>query len=82
MKTEDYEKTSTELAGFPVNVTSYRIGDKHICLIDNVSPGAQVGHTNSVPENSARYSRGSPSGIVTMRPKGDCGTAPENACGC
>ena len=40
-RSEDYRETRRELDGWPINVTSYRVGDKWYCTIDNVSPGAR-----------------------------------------
>ena len=42
MKAEDHQRRRDKLAGWDVNITSYRIGDKHYCHVDNVSPGATV----------------------------------------
>jgi hypothetical protein len=42
MRAEDYQRRRQELAGFPVGIVSYRLGDRFICEIDNVSPGARV----------------------------------------
>jgi hypothetical protein len=37
---QDFEERQIEIDGWPVRVTSYRIGDKYVCQADNVSPGA------------------------------------------
>ena len=29
-----------DIDGWPVRLTSYRVGDKYVCQADNVSPGA------------------------------------------
>jgi hypothetical protein len=39
-KTAEYRERQIELNGWPVRLTSYRIGNKHIVQADNVSPGA------------------------------------------
>ncbi len=36
----DYRERQIELAGWPVRLTSYRIGEKYVCQADNVSPAA------------------------------------------
>jgi len=41
LKSEEYRETRRELDGWPINITSYRVGDKWYCSIDNVSPGAR-----------------------------------------
>ncbi len=42
MRPEAYSERKFELAGWPVRVVSYRLGEKHYCKIDNVSPGARI----------------------------------------
>jgi hypothetical protein len=39
-KTAQYQEREIELNGWPVKLTSYRMGDKFVCQADNVSPGA------------------------------------------
>ncbi|MDQ2774071.1 MAG: hypothetical protein M3Y57_03960 [Acidobacteriota bacterium] len=39
-KTTEYQERQIELNGWPVRLTSYRIGNKHVVQADNVSPGA------------------------------------------
>lgn len=41
LKSEEYSETKQELDGWPINIVSYRIGDRFYCSIDNVSPGAR-----------------------------------------
>lgn len=38
--TQDFAERLIEIDGWPVRLTSYRVGDKFICQADNVSPGA------------------------------------------
>ena len=40
VESEDYQETKRDLDGWPINITSYRVGDAWYCTIDNVSPGA------------------------------------------
>jgi hypothetical protein len=42
MRPEDYQHRQEQLAGWPVGIISYKLGDKYICEIDNVSPGARI----------------------------------------
>jgi hypothetical protein len=42
MKPEDYTERKLELAGWPVKVTSYKLGEKYLAIADNVSPGANI----------------------------------------
>jgi hypothetical protein len=41
MKSEDYQERRQELDGWPINIASYRVGDRFYCTIDNVDPGAR-----------------------------------------
>jgi hypothetical protein len=42
MRTEDYQRRRDELAGWPVGIVSYKLGERFICEVDNVSPGARL----------------------------------------
>ncbi len=42
MKAESFSVTEFELAGWPVRITSYRIGETWHAKADNVSPGANI----------------------------------------
>jgi len=53
MKPEDYRETSFELAGWPVHLVSYKLGDTYRCKIDNVSPGAQVARGEGATRDEA-----------------------------
>ncbi len=35
------------IEGWPVNVTSYKLGDHYYCKVDNVSPGAWLSRTQA-----------------------------------
>jgi hypothetical protein len=39
-KAEQYQERQIELEGWPVRITSYRVGDQYVVQADNVSPGA------------------------------------------
>ncbi len=58
MRTEDYQRREEELAGWPVGLVSYKLGDKYVCEIDNVSPGARIaraeGPTREAAERDAK----------------------------
>jgi hydroxyacylglutathione hydrolase len=57
MRAEDYAERKVELNGWPVNLTSYRLGDRYHAKADNVSPGASLartsGKTREEAENAA-----------------------------
>jgi hypothetical protein len=41
LRSEEFRETRQELGGWPINVVSYRVGDRYYCSIDNVDPGAR-----------------------------------------
>ena len=45
MKAEEYQERRLELAGWPVNLASYRIDAEWHAKADNVSPGAALCRT-------------------------------------
>lgn len=53
MKVEDYQERKTEVAGWPVNLTSYRLGVVFHCKADNVSPGAALARTTGATREEA-----------------------------
>ena len=40
VKSEEFQERQIEIDGWPVKLTSYRVGEKYVCQADNVSPGA------------------------------------------
>ncbi|MCU1262956.1 MAG: hypothetical protein JWO80_5841 [Bryobacterales bacterium] len=40
MKAENYNERRIEIDGWPVRITSYKLGERYVCEADNVSPGA------------------------------------------
>jgi hypothetical protein len=57
MKSEEFRERREDLSGWPVNIVSYRIGDRYYCTIDNVDPGARFaraeGPTREEAESAA-----------------------------
>ena len=53
MRAEDYQRRRQELAGWPVGIVSYKLGDRFICEIDNVSPGARVARAEGATREEA-----------------------------
>ena len=47
MKAENFSVRSLELAGWPVRLTTYRIGSTWHAKADNVSPGALIAVTRA-----------------------------------
>ncbi len=53
MKAENYQERTLELAGWPVRIVSYKLGDEYVCEADNVSPGARLARsTAATPEEA------------------------------
>jgi hypothetical protein len=53
MRAEEHQTRSLELEGWPVNLTSYRIGENFHCTVDNVSPGATLVRTTGATREEA-----------------------------
>ena len=53
MKAEEFQERRLELAGWPVNLASYRIGAEWHCKADNVSPGAGLCRTTGATREEA-----------------------------
>lgn len=53
MKVEDYRERRVELAGWPVNLTTYRLGEVYHTKADNVSPGAALARTTGATAEEA-----------------------------
>ena len=41
MKPEDHSRRQQELAGWPVTIETYKLGEVYYCTIANVDPGAR-----------------------------------------
>ena len=53
LRSEDYLRRTDTLAGWPVRIISYRIGEWHYCHIDNVSPGATISRAEGANRQEA-----------------------------
>ena len=53
MKVEEYQERRVEVAGWPVSLSSYRLGDVFHCKADNVSPGAALARTTGATREEA-----------------------------
>ncbi len=53
MKPEDYSERELELVGWPVKVTSYKLGEKYLAIADNVSPGANIARAKGATKAEA-----------------------------
>ena len=53
MKAEEFAERRLELAGWPVNVASYRLGVEWHAKADNVSPGAALARASGTTREEA-----------------------------
>jgi len=57
MKPEEHSRRQQELAGWPVTIETYKLGDVYHCAIANVDPGARFaradGETKAEAESRA-----------------------------
>jgi hypothetical protein len=53
MRAEEFQERKLELAGWPVNVTSYRLDGVWHSKADNVSPGAALARTTGATREEA-----------------------------
>lgn len=42
LKADDFRIDKREISGWPVNITSYKIGRTYICHVDNPEPGTTI----------------------------------------
>ena len=53
MRAEEFQERQVEVAGWPVNLSSYRLGEMYHCKADNVSPGAALARTVAASREEA-----------------------------
>jgi hypothetical protein len=53
MNVENHTERQIEIDGWPVHLTSYKIGETFHCKADNVSPGAALARTTGVTQQEA-----------------------------
>jgi len=53
MKADEFQERKLEVAGWPVNLASYRLGAIWHCKADNVSPGATLCRTTGATREEA-----------------------------
>jgi len=42
LRPEGHVRTESELEGWPIGIVSFKLGERWICHVDNVSPGAVI----------------------------------------
>jgi hypothetical protein len=53
MKPEDYSRRRTELAGWGIEIETYKLGDVYHCTIFNVDPGARFARADGSTKDEA-----------------------------
>jgi hypothetical protein len=53
VKPEDYSERRVDVEGWPVNLTSYKLGEVYHTKADNVSPGAALARTTGATREEA-----------------------------
>jgi len=53
MNPEEYSRRRTELAGWPIEVESYRLGGVYHCTISSVDPGARFARADGTTREEA-----------------------------
>ena len=53
MKPEDYSRRQLELAGWPVTIETYKLGEVYHCTIANVDPGARFARADDASREEA-----------------------------
>jgi hypothetical protein len=67
MRAEEFQERKLELAGWPVNLSSYRLGAEWHCKADNVSPGAALCRTTGATREEAEQKAISRAGELLKR---------------
>lgn len=49
----DYSERTLEVAGWPVRLTTYKLGEQYHCTADNVEPGAAIARTRGATKEEA-----------------------------
>jgi hypothetical protein len=52
-RSQYFQERQIELEGWPVRLTSYRVGDRFVCQADNVSPGACLARFSAASADEA-----------------------------
>jgi hypothetical protein len=53
---QEYERRHEVLEGWEVGITTYRLGDRCFCKVDNVSPGALIARAVAATKAEAERS--------------------------
>jgi hypothetical protein len=53
VKPEDYSRRQQELAGWPISIETYKLGDVYHCTISSVDPGARFARADGASKEEA-----------------------------
>jgi len=53
MNPTEHSRRQDELAGWPVTIETYRLGDVYHCTISNVDPGARIARADGATREEA-----------------------------
>ncbi len=53
MNAEQYSRRQIELAGWPISIETYKVGDVYYCSISNVDPGARFARAEGSTSDEA-----------------------------
>lgn len=53
MKVEEYSSRYEEVGRWRINVVSYKLGDRYVCWVNNVEPGANLCKAEGETKNQA-----------------------------
>ena len=53
MKPEDHSRRHMDLAGWPITIETYKLGDVYHCSISNVDPGARFARADGSTREEA-----------------------------
>jgi hypothetical protein len=53
MNVQNHTERQIEIAGWPVNLRTYQIGETYHCKADNVSPGANIARSTGLTREEA-----------------------------
>jgi hypothetical protein len=56
MRAEDYSRRQIDLAGWPIAIETYKLGDVYHCTIYNVDPGARFARADGSTKVEAEQS--------------------------
>lgn len=76
-----YQERWLELHGWPVRLSSYRLGDLYYCVADNVSPGAWLARASGATREEAEQAALDRAGRLLARTrKSSTGSPASSAC--